>query len=62
MGEKLPKLTAKDAEKLLLQAGFEINRQKGVIEFILKIAAEWSFLIIVGKFSILKSSKNYSKF
>jgi len=29
MGDKLPKLTAKDAEKLLLKAGFKIDRQKG---------------------------------
>ena len=29
MGEKLPKLTAKEAEKLLLGAGFVIERQKG---------------------------------
>ncbi len=29
MGEKLPKLTAKEAEKLLLGAGFVIDRQKG---------------------------------
>jgi predicted RNA binding protein YcfA (HicA-like mRNA interferase family) len=26
---ELPRLTAKDAEKLLLQAGFELNRVKG---------------------------------
>jgi predicted RNA binding protein YcfA (HicA-like mRNA interferase family) len=26
---ELPKLTAKEAEKLLLQAGFELNRVKG---------------------------------
>ena len=29
MGEKLPRLTAKEAEKLLLDAGFVIDRQKG---------------------------------
>jgi len=29
MGEKLPKLTAKEAERLLLNAGFVIDRQKG---------------------------------
>jgi len=29
MGEKLPRLTAKEAEKLLLGAGFIIDRQKG---------------------------------
>ena len=29
MGDRLPKLTAKDAEKLLLKAGFKIDRQKG---------------------------------
>jgi len=29
MGEKLPRLTAKEAEKLLLDAGFIIDRQKG---------------------------------
>jgi len=29
MGEKLPRLTSKEAEKLLLDAGFVIDRQKG---------------------------------
>ena len=29
MGDKLPKLTAKEAEALLLQNGFVIDRQKG---------------------------------
>ena len=29
MEDKLPKLTAKDAEKLLLKAGFKTDRQKG---------------------------------
>ncbi|BBB20559.1 type II toxin-antitoxin system HicA family toxin [Helicobacter cinaedi] len=29
MGDKLPKLTAKEAESLLLQNGFVVDRQKG---------------------------------
>ena len=29
MSEKLPRLTAKEAEKILLDAGFKIDRQKG---------------------------------
>ena len=29
MGEKQPRLTAKEAENLLLQSGFVIDRQKG---------------------------------
>lgn len=29
MGDKLPRLTAKEAEKLLLEAGFSVDRQKG---------------------------------
>jgi len=29
MGEKLPRLTAKEAEKLLIEAGFVVDRQKG---------------------------------
>jgi len=29
MGEKLPRLTAKEAEKLLFEAGFVVDRQKG---------------------------------
>jgi predicted RNA binding protein YcfA (HicA-like mRNA interferase family) len=29
MGEKLPKLTAKEAERLLFQNNFRLDRQKG---------------------------------
>jgi predicted RNA binding protein YcfA (HicA-like mRNA interferase family) len=29
MGEKQPRLTAKEAEKLLLESGFRTDRQKG---------------------------------
>jgi predicted RNA binding protein YcfA (HicA-like mRNA interferase family) len=29
MGEKLPRLTAKEAEKILFEAGFVVDRQKG---------------------------------
>ena len=29
MGDKLPRLTAKEAEKILLENGFFVDRQKG---------------------------------
>ncbi len=29
MGEKLPRLTAKEAEKILFETGFVVDRQKG---------------------------------
>ena len=49
MGDKLPKLTAKEAEALLLQNGFVIIGKKVVIESIKKTPSEWFCHTIVEK-------------
>lgn len=52
---ELPRITAKEAEKILLQNGFLIDRQKGSHRIYKKILIGWLFLIIVERFYILKS-------
>lgn len=52
---EFPRMTAKEAERFLLQNGFVIDRQKVAIESIKKGFIEWLFLTIVERFCTLKS-------
>uniref|UniRef100_UPI003F4B3FE2 hypothetical protein n=1 Tax=Brachyspira catarrhinii TaxID=2528966 RepID=UPI003F4B3FE2 len=54
MKDKLPKLNAKEAEKLLFYNGFVLDRQNGAIEYIKNIINELLFLFILLKYCILK--------
>ena len=56
---ELPRMTAKEADRILLQNGFLIDRQKGSHRIYKKILTGWLFLITAGKFCTLKSSSNF---
>lgn len=56
---ELPRLSAKEAERLLLQEGFAIDRQKGSHRIYKNTFIEWSYPITQGRLSTQKSSKSF---
>lgn len=62
MGDKLPKLTAKEAENCFFKMALRLIDKKAVIEFISKAQKEWFCHTIVAKFYTLKSPKNCLRF
>lgn len=52
---EFPRMTAKEAERFLLQNGFVIDRQKGSHRIYKKGFIEWLFLTIVERFCTPKS-------
>ncbi|WP_367172152.1 type II toxin-antitoxin system HicA family toxin [Brachyspira intermedia] len=54
MKDKLPKLNAKEAEKLLFDNGFILDREKGSHRILKKIINECLYLFILLKYCILK--------
>jgi len=50
-----PRLTAKEAEKLLFRSGFVLDRQKGSHRVLLKKSIGWFYLAMPAKYYIQKS-------